>query len=288
MNPPRSRKTTAGATYLDLQATARATCRPVDELFQFYALEGFLRRLTRTSHADNFVLKGGVLLAAYSDRRPTRDVDLAAADIDGDIANITNVITEILNVEVNDGVEHLAIVKIEEIRAEADYPGVRATITGKLDTANIRFHVDISIGDPLWPEPDLVELPQLLDRKPIPLRGYSPELILAEKIVTAIQRGTASTRWRDFVDIASLIAAPFDNARLSEAIHRVADRRQVTIRPLAQILDGYADLAQAQWSGWRRRQALDTTPEAFAELLDQVVSFADPILTDLVDCTART
>ena len=80
MNPPRSRKTTAGATYLDLQATARATGRPVDELFQFYALEGFLRRLTRTSHADNFVLKGGVLLAAYSDRRPTRDVDLAAAD----------------------------------------------------------------------------------------------------------------------------------------------------------------------------------------------------------------
>ena len=158
---------------------------------------------------------------------------------------------------------------------------------GKLDTANIRFHVDISIGDPLWPEPDLVELPNSSTGAD-PATRLFPELILAEKIVTAIQRGTASTRWRDFVDIASLIAAPFDNARLSEAIHRVADRRQVTIRPLAQILDGYADLAQAQWSGWRRRQALDTTPEAFAELLDQVVSFADPILADLVDSTART
>jgi hypothetical protein len=38
---------------------------------QLYALEGFLDRLSGSSHAGRFVLKGGVLLAAFDARRPT-------------------------------------------------------------------------------------------------------------------------------------------------------------------------------------------------------------------------
>ncbi len=63
----------------------------------------------------------------------------------------------------------------------------------------------------------------------------------------------------------------------------VADHRQVTIRPLADTLAGYADLAQSRWSAWRSRQALDTTPEQFADLLNQVISFTDPLLQPLTN-----
>lgn len=35
--------------------------------------------------------------------------------------------------------------------------------------------------------------------------GYPVEMVLAEKVVTATARGTANTRWRDFVDIAALV-----------------------------------------------------------------------------------
>ncbi|WP_419915772.1 nucleotidyl transferase AbiEii/AbiGii toxin family protein [Candidatus Poriferisodalis sp.] len=283
MSPQPSRDTTAGAAYLDLQAAARATGRPVDELFQLYALEGFLRRLVETDHAATFVLKGGVLLAAYTERRPTRDIDLAGTDIDGDLTAIASIVADIVNVNLDDGLDRLVIAKVEEIRDSASYPGIRATVTGQLDRARLRFHVDISIGDPLWPEPDLVELPQLLDAEPIAVRAYSAELILAEKIVTAIQRGTASTRWRDFVDIASLAKAQLDMTHLSASLQMVADHRQVSIRPLADVLDGYADLAQSRWSAWRNRQALHTTPEQFADLLDQVITFADPLLQPLTD-----
>jgi hypothetical protein len=66
------RSTTAGTVYLDLRKLAKDTHRPTDELHQLYALEGFLDRLSRSSHHPNFVLKGGVLLAAYAERRPTR------------------------------------------------------------------------------------------------------------------------------------------------------------------------------------------------------------------------
>ena len=68
--------TLAGRAYLDLQKLARYQRRPTDELFQIYALEGFLARMTESDHAETFVLKGGVLLAAYGARRPTQDVDL--------------------------------------------------------------------------------------------------------------------------------------------------------------------------------------------------------------------
>lgn len=283
MNPP-SRDTAGGTAYLDLQQLARRNSRPVDELFQLYALEGFLRRLTVTHHRDDFVLKGGVLLAAYTHRRPTRDVDLAGVGIAGDIDSISAIINDVISIDINDGITDLRIVHVDEIREDAEYPGIRVTVTARLDRARLRFHVDINIGDPLWPEPDLVELPQILVAEPIRLRGYSPELILAEKIVTAIQRGTASTRWRDFVDIASLADTKQDIDRLNESIERVAHHRAVHIQLLAEILDGFADLAQPQWAAWRRRHQLeDSTPERFGDLLHVVVPFADRSLAAIRD-----
>jgi hypothetical protein len=53
------RTSVAGARYLDLQRKARRTARPTDEPIQLYALECFLDRLTRSSFAKQFVLKGG-------------------------------------------------------------------------------------------------------------------------------------------------------------------------------------------------------------------------------------
>lgn len=67
-----SRHSTSGRAYIDLQKKARADGRPVQELFQLYILETFLDRLSRSADRDNFVLKGGVLLAAFGERRPTR------------------------------------------------------------------------------------------------------------------------------------------------------------------------------------------------------------------------
>lgn len=89
MTPPApnrpNRATTAGRTYLDLQNLARRQHRPTDELHQLFALEGFLDRLTRSDYADQLVLKGGALLAAYDARRPTRDVDIAARNMPGTV-----------------------------------------------------------------------------------------------------------------------------------------------------------------------------------------------------------
>lgn len=63
----------------------------------------------------------------------------------------------------------------------------------------------------------------------------------------------------------------------------MARHRGATIRPLAEILDGFADLAQAQWARWRRRSNSDHLPEQFAPVLQSVIVFADPVLTGIAE-----
>jgi predicted nucleotidyltransferase component of viral defense system len=200
-----TKETPAGRRYLDLQREARRTIRPTDELIQLYALECFLDRLTRSEFAENFVLKGGVLLAALDARRPTRDIDFAARAIDNDTIAVLRLVRQIAALSLDDGIEFdVADAIAETIRDEDAYSGVRVTLSGTLSRATLRLHVDVNVGDPIWPEPQNITLPRLLDGALI-VRGYPLEMVLAEKIVTAIARGAASTRWRDFVDLYMLV-----------------------------------------------------------------------------------
>lgn len=92
-----------GRAYLDLQNLARGQNRPTDEIHQLYALEGFLDRLASSEYADRLVLKGGVLLAAYGTRRPTRDVDVQAHAVRGERDDVLQIVREIAAVSVDDG-----------------------------------------------------------------------------------------------------------------------------------------------------------------------------------------
>lgn len=274
-----TRASTSGRVYLDLRKLAAATGRPTDELLQLYALEGFLDRLARSPHAFRFVLKGGVLLAAYDIRRPTRDVDLVGVRVPADYAEIHRIVKEVVAVSIDDGLDlDPEATTVEAIRDDEAYGGARVQIRGAVSTARLHFHVDVNIGDPLWPPPEPVDVPRVLGGS-LRIRGYRIELILAEKIVTTMQRGTANTRWRDFVDIASLANHDVDRDALVESIRRVAAYRQAPIQSLGDVLDGFAPLAQTRWAAWRRKQRLAaTTPKTFAALLDEVLTFVDPLL----------
>jgi len=181
-----TRDTAEGRVYLDLQNLARQAGRPSDELQQLYALEGFLDRLTRSAHADRFVLKGDVLLAAFDTRRPTRDVDLAARDLHNSAEAVRRIVVEIVKIELHDGLAlDSQAITAEVIRVGDAYSGVRVSVSGTLASARLLFHVDINVGDPISPAAETVSLPRLLGGE---LVVTGP---LAEKIVTAVQRGTA-------------------------------------------------------------------------------------------------
>jgi hypothetical protein len=132
----------------------------------------------------------------------------------------------------------------EVIRKQDDYSGVRVTLGGRLSRAVVRLHVDVNVGDPIWPEPQQVSLPRLLHGALL-IRGYPLEMILAEKIVTAIARGSANMRWRDFVDIYSLVHRHSTMAAiLRTSLDRVAQYRRVELTPLISAFTGYAELGQ--------------------------------------------
>ena len=66
-----TRASLAGSAYLDLQNRARKERRGTQELLTLYVVERWLARLSASAHTDKFVIKGGMLLAAYDARRPT-------------------------------------------------------------------------------------------------------------------------------------------------------------------------------------------------------------------------
>lgn len=277
-----TRGTPSGDAYLDLQNEARRSGRPTQELLQLYVLEGFLARLAVSGVRDRFVLKGGVLLAAFDSRRPTKDVDLAGLDVANDTVAVVDLVRQVLAVEPqsDDGIEFVAgTATAEVIREEDDYSGVRVHVEAHLASAKLPFHVDVNVGDPIWPSPTIVSVPRLRGGEPIELRGYPMHMVHAEKIVTAIQRGIANTRWRDFGDIWSLSRQhPIRGNDLVHAIGEVARHRNAIARPLAEVLDGYAELGQTRWVAWRRRSNSDHLPEQFASVLNAVLAFADPVL----------
>jgi len=279
-----SRATAQGRAYLDLRAIAHQDGRNTDELLQLYALEGFLSRMSASRHASRLILKGGVLLAAFGNRRPTRDIDLQGIDLSNDREEVLRTIQGIARIELQDGLRFdAAEATAAVIRDQDQYSGVRVTMDAELDRARLRFHVDVNVGDPIWPAPELVHVPRLLGGRPIAVSGYPLHMVHAEKIVTAVQRGTANTRWRDFADIWALAHDhPVDGLELQHALQLVAAYRSAMLAPLAAHLDGYASSGQRRWELWRMRHAMKHVPTDFTNVLNLVCRFADPAIRQAV------
>lgn len=276
--------TTGEQVFGRIQAAARSVAArtgvavPTQEYLTRHVLESFLDRLTRTVHAEDFVLKGGILLAAYGVRRPTRDVDANAINADVSAAHIAQVVRHIAAVEVDDGVEFdLEAITIHEIREQGDYPGLRVRVKANIGGWRGSATWDVSTGDPIVPDPRTVRIARVLG-DPIDLLGYAPETTIAEKGVTILERGIVSTRWRDYVDIVQLARNGVDADELLRSARAVARYRGVMLEPVGPHLIGYGEVGQAKWAAWRRKEGLEAVCEAsLDEQMELVALSLDPV-----------
>ena len=243
-----------------------------------HALESFLDRLSRTPHANDFVLKGGLLLGAYGVRRPTKDADSNAVAADVTPEHLTTVVGDIAAVTVDDGVTFdLSTLQVQVIRDGAEYPGMRLTVHAQIATWEGKVTWDVSTGDPIVPAPQRVTLDRILG-DPISLIGYAPESTVAEKGVTILERGITSTRWRDYVDIVTLDGAGLDSGRLLDATRAVAAFREVTLTPIGPVVEGYGAVGQAKWAAWRKKEGLESVcDENLDDQMLRVAAILDPI-----------
>lgn len=124
----------------------------------------------------------------------------------------------------------------------------------------------------------MVKVPRVLGDD-IEILGYAPETVLAEKGVTILERGTTSTRWRDFVDIVRLAEIyDVDEDLLLASAQAVADYRGVDLLPVASILDGYGAFSQPQWAAWRRKEGFeDICDESLDAQVRAVAAVLDPV-----------
>lgn len=274
------RGSTAGSVYLDLRRRARAEGRSTQELLVLYVLERFLYRLAVSSHRERLVLKGGMLLAALDRRRPTRDVDLLALSMSPHVDEIIALVTGIALIDVDDGVEFRPRGAVGRLIRENDaYAAVRVTVPATVSSAEILLKVDINVGDPVSPAPVEVTYPALLDA-PFSLVGYPIETVLAEKLVTMIDRGDTNTRDRDFADVWLLTRRHRVDARsVRAAIDATAAHRDVALRPLADALVRLPLDRGIAWGRYLDRAGLREVPHSLATVISDIAAFADPLLT---------
>ncbi len=118
-----------------LQNKAQTTGRSFAEVLQYYGMERFLYRLSRSKYADKFVLKGALLFTVWQipERRTTLDIDFLA-HYDNQPASIEEVIRDICNVSVySDGlVFDSKYVHGRKIKEDAEYEGVRVKFLGRM------------------------------------------------------------------------------------------------------------------------------------------------------------
>lgn len=57
---------------------AKESTRPFNEILQYFAIERFIYRLSKSPHAEKFILKGALMFIAWNTSlsRPTKDIDL--------------------------------------------------------------------------------------------------------------------------------------------------------------------------------------------------------------------
>lgn len=249
-------------------------------------MEGFIARVPDSIYGDRLVLKGGMLMSAYSERRPTRDVDLHATGIPSNMESLSEVAINIASINHHDGIEFKTeTTTARVIREHDDYSGIRIGMDASIHTANLRLKIDFSVGDPISPEPDSVRIHSVIPGgRPIVITSFPITMVLAEKIVTTVSRGVANTRWRDFADIVSIVLSrSIDGTAMYKSLHVVAEHRNIELRPLADVLAGFAQQAQGQWIRWLVRQRLeDQFPDDFGIVLHHVATFADPAMSNHV------
>jgi len=263
---------------------ARETGRPFNEVLQYFAMERFLYRLSKSPYADSFILKGALMLTVWEAplTRPTLDIDLLGW-VDNRIETIVRVTREICRQEVEpDGVAFdIATIGAERIAEDADYEGIRVKFRGSLGTAQIVMQLDIGFGDVVVPSPEPTNYPTLLDLPAPHLRGYSRESTIAEKFEAMVKLGILNSRMKDFFDLWLMSRQfDFDGVTLAEAISKTFSARgtKIPAEPLA-LTDAFARDATkaAQWRGFLRRNRLSEAPKDLAEVIMCIGAFLKPI-----------
>lgn len=210
-----------------------------NSIMRFYMYDRFVERLSKSKYKDNFILKGGFYLSKLFglDNRSTMDIDTAIRKTNLSLENVIKMITEIINIDVDDNVK-FEIEKTESIRDEDEYGGLRITIKFTLENMKDSFHIDIATGDPIHPGPDDYKYESLIGNEIYKVWSYNLETILAEKIETILSKLEASSRMKDYYDIYLIHRFKFNKINKTKfrgAVEKTFEKREFNADLIASL-----------------------------------------------------
>lgn len=199
-------------------------------LIRNFIMERFLERVSISPYRNNFILKGGMLVASLVgiDTRATMDIDSTLKALPLNEEDAVRIVNEIIRIHVEDGIS-FEIVKAAEIMADFEYPGVRLVLEARLDRLKQRIKIDLSTDDVITPSAIRYSYRLMFEERSIELMTYTPETLLAEKIQTILARGITTTRMRDYYDVYEIVVGnkvSIDKEVLAEAFTATCMKRK--------------------------------------------------------------
>ena len=231
-------------------------------LMRNYMMERFLERISLSEYKNQFILKGGMLVAAMVglDARATMDLDATIKGTNVSVEDVEMIISQIISIPLDDGVS-FRVKRISEIMEEADYPGVRVSMETKVDGVITPLKIDISTGDIITPREIKYNFNLMLENRTIEVWAYNLETVLAEKLETVISRNVTNTRMRDFYDIyilQKLYGEQLSKDVLRDALVATAKKRETLEQIETEDIDEVFDEIQSSsvmenlWKAYQR------------------------------------
>lgn len=256
-----------------------------NSVMRFYMYDRFIERLSKSKYKDNFILKGGFYLSKLFglDNRSTMDIDTAIRKTKFTEENIIKMITKIINIDIDDNVK-FEIEKIEPIRDEDEYGGLRITINFMLENMKDSFHIDIATGDPIYPCPDDYKYESLIENEVYKVWSYNLETVLAEKIETILGKLEASSRMKDYYDIYLIHKFKFNKINKTKfrgAVEKTFKKRNFNadlIASLKVVKD--SKILKDKWASYSRKNSyaknieFDETIKCLEDFLGILISVA--------------
>lgn len=198
-------------------------------VLQNYMLERLLERISVSKYHDNFILKGGFLLAAMVglDTRATMDMDATIKGLPVTKETISGMFVDICKTHIDDDIS-FEFRGIDDIREDDEYGGYRVSLTGNYPPMAVPLKIDITTGDKITPREMVYSFNLMFEERSINVLAYTVETILAEKLETIISRGNQNTRPRDYYDVYilnTLQKQNIDNQILKEAFAATVKKR---------------------------------------------------------------
>lgn len=247
-------------------------------VMQNFMLERLLERISVSKYRQNFILKGGFLIAAMVglDTRATMDMDATIKGWPVNEESIKNMFLDICKIDLQDDVT-FEFKKIGEIREGDDYTGYRVSLSANYPPMAVPLKLDITTGDKITPREIEYRFKLLLEDREIPVLAYNLETVMAEKLETVVSRGDQNTRPRDYYDIYILAKMQYKNIEteyLRAALDATSKKRGSSeiLKEYKNIIDivRNSDVMIKQWRTYQRdfEYASDIS---FDEVCDAVV-----------------